>query len=403
MVNHGTRGHSRVGASSASRWMACPGSVKNLKDNPMPSGAAANDGTKTHELSEAILLARLEGKVSPPTDSIEPDRLDRINYYVDKVLEIRQEVMDELDFDEELDEVQHSIETGFHLANLHKDLYGTNDAALYWNGILHVIDLKDGRGVVEAEHNPQLMYYALGVAYALDVHLEIKEVHLHIVQPKLDGDERHKRWQPTGAEMKAFVGDLIVAVRDVETKPDHCVVGKVQCTWCNTATCVKYKEEQKSQALVAFDDNDAELLDSLDGDETDRLVKLVELEDRFETIFKSARATLEQRALGGESVPGHKLIRKQGNRAWAKPEADLITELTKAGCSEDDIVVTTRTLKSPAQVEKLVEGKPKERKAIVDKLVERADKGLHLVPNSASGEPVTLGPAFNDDGIDGLE
>jgi len=359
----------------------------------MPSSAAADDGTKTHELAEKILLARLEGQVPPDTSSIESDRLDRIDYYVDVVLSLRDELMEDLEFDEELDTVTHAVETKFHLDQLHKEFYGTNDAALYWNGILHIIDLKDGVGVVSAEHNAQLMYYAIGVSYALGVQHEIKEIHLHIVQPKLEGSDRHKRWEPSNADMKKFMGDLLVAARDVETRPDHCVVGDDQCKWCNTATCETYKKTQKANALTAFGD-DADILDVLEGSDTERLTALVDYEDRVMQIFKDARATLQQRALKGESVSGFKLVRKQGNRAWVTTK-DVAKELESLGVSKD--AMFKQTLLSPTQMQKVM---PKG--VSLDALVERKDNGRHLVPNKAKGEPVLLGPAFND-GIEGLE
>ena len=43
------------------------------------------------------------------------------------------------------------------------DGFGTGDCIIIADRTLHVIDFKYGQGVlVEAEHNPQMMLYALG-------------------------------------------------------------------------------------------------------------------------------------------------------------------------------------------------------------------------------------------------
>ena len=54
-------------------------------------------------------------------------------------------------------------------------------------GVVHVIDLKGGRGVfVEASHNPQLMLYALGALKAYGFIWDIELIRMTIVQPRLD-------------------------------------------------------------------------------------------------------------------------------------------------------------------------------------------------------------------------
>ena len=394
-VDHGDRGHSKLGASGASRWMACPASVKNLADNPMPSSPAAADGTKTHELSEPVLLQALEGGGVVVPAGIEDDRRERIKYYVDTVLSIKAELEDDLDFDDEFDEVQHWVETGFALDNLHPLFFGTNDCALYCNGVLHVIDLKDGRGEVGAEGNPQLMYYALGIIKEAGLDEEVHTVELHIVQPKLNPDERHKRWVCPEKILKEFIRALITAADRVKKQPDLCVQGESQCKWCNTATCAGYKKSLKAKALTAFDDSDIDMLDALENDDTPRLLKLVALKERFNSIFDAASATIKQRALKGEAVEGFKLVRAQGNRSWIKSDNEVAKLLVDIGVSVKGLF--TSKLKSPTQV---AAANPK---LDLSKFVHRADKGLNLVKSTAKGEAVSLGPAFSNDGIEGLE
>ena len=53
--------------------------------------------------------------------------------------------------------------------------------------VLHVVDMKYGIGVlVDAEHNPQMMCYALGAIDIYDGIYDIKTVKMTIFQPRRD-------------------------------------------------------------------------------------------------------------------------------------------------------------------------------------------------------------------------
>ena len=67
------------------------------------------------------------------------------------------------------------------------DGFGTADCILLSGNTLHVVDLKYGKGVpVSAEENPQMMLYALGAYQAYSFLYDIRNIHLVIVQPRLD-------------------------------------------------------------------------------------------------------------------------------------------------------------------------------------------------------------------------
>ena len=64
--------------------------------------------------------------------------------------------------------------------------FGTGDLIIVADGVLEIIDFKGGRGVrVEADHNPQLMLYALGALLEFDPLYDIHTVRMSIVQPRL--------------------------------------------------------------------------------------------------------------------------------------------------------------------------------------------------------------------------
>jgi hypothetical protein len=65
--------------------------------------------------------------------------------------------------------------------------FGTGDMVILAPGILHVCDFKTGSGVfVDANHNTQMMLYALGALNAYDYLFDVQTVSMTIIQPRLE-------------------------------------------------------------------------------------------------------------------------------------------------------------------------------------------------------------------------
>ena len=80
------------------------------------------------------------------------------------------------------------IEGRFDLTMYVKECFGSCDCAIIAEDEVHIVDLKYGNGVqVEAENNPQLKMYALGVIRSLPpaTQAKIKTVHMSIGQVRL--------------------------------------------------------------------------------------------------------------------------------------------------------------------------------------------------------------------------
>ena len=64
--------------------------------------------------------------------------------------------------------------------------FGSSDCILIHGSDLYVYDFKYGKGVrVEAEDNPQMRLYALGAYLMYREFWKIEQVHMTIVQPRL--------------------------------------------------------------------------------------------------------------------------------------------------------------------------------------------------------------------------
>ncbi len=147
-TEHTTRKHARLSASSAERFMPCPGSVRLEAKMPYEqAGPAAQYGTDVHELAEHLMRGDVIDYAKYDQDQM--DMAEAYIKYIDAIAENPRKKLIEVNVDKGL-------------KSLHSALGGTADAVIVDGNTLHVVDLKTGRVPVDAEENLQLMTYALG-------------------------------------------------------------------------------------------------------------------------------------------------------------------------------------------------------------------------------------------------
>lgn len=347
-----TTAHSKVGASSAKRWMACPGSVRLCDGLPEQTSEYAAEGTRAHELAEMILSERT---VDPSRVSAE--MADAVVVYTEYVFKLMNNGADV------------SIERRFNLVDIHASLFGTADA-VSWDegaGVLEVIDYKHGAGVpVEVVDNPQLYYYALGAL--LETKHPAKRVKMTIVQPRCfhpDGPIRSV--EIDALELLDWSADLKEAVLATE-KPDAPLKAGDHCHWCKArGFCPELKGVAQATAKRAFAAgkyDPAELADTLS--------KLPMIENWIKGVRELAYGEVEH----GRPIPGWKLVAKRANRAW-RDEGEAVRSLKAYGLDERDIY--DMKLLSPAQIEKVL---GKDNKDVLEDLVTKESSGYALAPES---------------------
>ncbi|MCD4557192.1 DUF2800 domain-containing protein [Schaalia sp. lx-100] len=174
--------HATLSASSAHRWMHCPPSVKASAHIPDTAGGeAAKEGTAAHALAEHKLNKLFGVKTRKPRSTYINADMER---YTDEYAEYVYDVYSRLEDPVKTLFVEHQVD----FSHLVPAGFGTADALILSNNVLHVCDLKYGEGIiVDASENPQLMLYALGALYEFDIIFDqIQTVHLHIYQPRRD-------------------------------------------------------------------------------------------------------------------------------------------------------------------------------------------------------------------------
>lgn len=414
--------HARLSASSAKRFISCPGSVELIDRMPehMKRGSSfpARQGTAAHALGEYCLVGDLpssrallggwigldeheDARVHPPLDGEEGtarradfkwlfDIDDNMCDAVDVYLELVADYMAELDGAEML------VERTFDMNWLRPNLGGTSDCTIWqFMGKLVVIDYKHGQGVaVEVEDNYQALQYALGMAH--EVEWCFDEVELVIVQPRCPhGDGRTRRWTTTKERLLEHQATLAAAVDAVEAaraEPEAALRSGDWCTFCDVLpTCKEAMRRVKEVAKSDFD-GVAEDIDPIEATETSgdmaRLGQVLEWKPFISAFLRAADGLAARLLMQGMEVPGQKLVEKRANRKYVKTEEHVVGVLAEMGYGPDRTHDKPK-LKSPAQLEKLgkevkglVNGVKVGNIWLVEPLAAKGPGGITMAPES---------------------
>lgn len=377
--------HSILGASSASRWFACPGSPKLCEKAPKQKDSEyAEEGTEAHALAQLIL----EGKKVPK--KTDPAMLEAVTIYTDLVLADQKAMKGKLEVEKRVD-----------LSSIFRGMFGTNDAQVYarWAKLI-VYDYKHGAGVpVDVVDNVQLLYYALG-AYIELQGLEFTEIEMVIVQPRCDHrDGPIRRWTIPVQYLTAFADQLRQAAEATQ-KPDAKLVTGKHCRWCPALPiCPAAALKVTETAIQDFTEVLPVVKGSEKGEKDLRKPETLSLEqirtildnaEYLDAWLRSVEQFAEDQAKGGIAIPGYKLVKKRSNRKWLdveKTEKELKPKFGKKIYAEPEIL-------SPAQMEKMI-GKKEGGEMIVETLSESPDAGVVLVPEDDK-RPAVAPPALTD-------
>lgn len=328
--------HAELGPSSAGRWIHCPASVAICRDIPKTTSDYAEAGRLAHAIAELKARKHFVAGMGPRTYNSQLKKLQADPAYAPEMDGYTDLYLDTLK--------EHAmtfksppftaLETSVPLSYTteRKDdgspATGTADCIQIGEGVLWVTDYKNGAGVaVDADHNPQMMIYALGaLEYYLPIYGDtIKTVKMTIVQPAV---KNVSTCEMPVTELLQWANDVLKpAAVQAETGGGEPCPG----AWCKNyfcpvrATCRAYKD--KVLAVEAFDRKLPPLLSDTEVGEA--LTVGAELVSWYNELKDYAL----QACLDGKTIPGYKAVEGRGSRAWADTDA-AIKQLIADGVDE---------------------------------------------------------------------
>jgi hypothetical protein len=347
--------------------MNCAGSI-NLIDKLGIVGDGGNEysraGTAQHEISAEALKTgadawefagttrTVDGHAVPITEEMAP----AIQTYLDYIRSIGV-----------LPGGKRLLEHRVGLEHIHEDISGTLDFGRLLKDRLLIADAKFGFGVVEPDMNPQLLIYAAGLYADVKAIADgVSEVELVIVQPNAPHADGHIRsWRISVSDLVRWSQEVLKPAAEATEKPNAPLTPGDHCQYCPARNQCPALQQQ---FFTAADDAEKAAEPAAMTE-----AELAEWRAKFPALVQfMAVVTAEMfaRTVAGKTVPGWKLVRGRANRIW-RDDAEPV--LVKAFGDE----AWNKTLKSPAQAEKLPGGK-----AVTAEHAYKPEGALTLAPES---------------------
>jgi hypothetical protein len=310
--------HAYLSASASHRWMACPPSARLCAQEEDRTSDYAIQGSCAHELAQYLVEKALGRECQDPTENLtyyNGEMQEAVEAYRDFVLEqiaaAKALCKDPLVCVEQILDYSKWVQRG----------YGTGDCVIVADGVLHIIDLKFGVGIlVEADHNSQLMCYALGALDTFGCLYDFDRVRMSIFQPRRDNVDT---WETSKEELLRWADEVLAPTAKLAYKGEGEFRAGDHCQFCKVkATCRKRAEY--AMELAKFDFTDPPTLDE------EEIAAILPQIDTLAAWAEDVKAWALQQALSGVTYPGFKLVEGRSNRKYSD-EAAVAAIVTKAG------------------------------------------------------------------------
>ena len=397
--------HALLSASSSKQWLHCPPSVRLQEGFPNESSVYAAEGTFAHEVCEYKVRKYLHERVKrPQSEEYDTEEIEQItDVYAEFVISIIEKMKETgcepLVFVEERVDYSHIAPSGFGTADML--IIGKDENG---KGLIHVCDFKTGAGVfVDADHNSQMMLYALGGLAAYGFLYDVETVRMTIIQPRLDNistfECSRQELEDWGESIRPTA--LLAFEGKGEQHPgDWCRFcrAKPVCKACADEALALCREDFLDLDAGAFDGT-AEESDMTAPYEADTqtavfkqpgLIPISELAEILPTLNRISSwidavfAFVSSEAINhGVPIPGYKVVEGRSKRVFTDTKA-VVDTAVQNGYTD----LYKQSLISLTEFEKMM-GKKKFNELLGEYVAKPPGK-LTLVPESDPREPVDL-------------
>lgn len=308
--------HAFLSASSAHRWLHCPPSAKLASAYPDQASSYALEGTDAHELCEYKLKTALGMNACDPRENLsfyneemETCAEDYTSFVMEQVTQAKNSTADPIVLIEQRVDFSRWVPDGF----------GTADALIIADGVLRIIDYKHGQGVlVEAEHNPQMMCYALGAYEMFAALYDIDSVSMTIFQPRRSNIST---FEMSVTELLAWATTILKPTAELAFLGEGEYVAGSWCGFCKA----KVECRARAEANLALAKYDFALPPKLSDADIEAILPLL---DDLASWAEDIKEYALTRALSGKTWSGFKVVEGRSNRRYKSPErvAEVITQ-----------------------------------------------------------------------------
>ena len=336
--------HALLSASSAHRWLVCTAAPKLEAEFPDTASTYAKEGTLAHEICE-LKLTKYTTTMPRGTYTKKLNALKKHELYDPEMDETTDTYLDYVKRTALGYSVPPSIqiERRVNFSDYAPDGFGTADCLLLAGDTLHVIDYKHGKGVVvDADHNPQMMLYALGAMHDFALIYRFKTVKMAIVQPRVGSISE---FACTANELLHW-GETVVKVKAAEAMGKSPVFAPGEhCRFCRAKQQCKARCEHYAKYRIDARFRDPRRITP------EALSYYLSAAEAIKKWVEDMQEYALSECLAGSKVPGWKAVEGRGSRAFTDMDA-AFDILKKDGI--DECLLWERKPLTLAQVEKVV-------------------------------------------------
>ena len=267
------------------------------------------------------------------------------------------------------------------LIGIENDLDGTADVQVITREMIEVIDLKSGRGHVEAD-DEQLRYYAVGALMNyIDAqgNTDIKTVRTTVVQPLGEDPQAIRSHDYTVDELIDWMNSVVYPAYMNSLDPNApATPSEKGCKWCKVVDCAERAAwlvggvTQINQPITRAEPHIPDITTLTD----DQLQSIYDYAPLLQSFIKTVDAYITAtKKKEPERFPALKFKPTLGNKKWILEGKTLETRLKNWKFKK--VEYSNTVIKSPTQMLKIAD---KETKLKLEKIIMRPETGFKLVP-----------------------
>ena len=293
--------HALLSPSASHRWIKCPLSVRFtefMEDKPSPY---ADEGTLAHSIAES----KLNNYLGYTDKSVKCEDTSMDEYTDDYVAFVAEQMR-------VLNNPSAFVEQRVDCSKYVPECYGTCDALIISDGVLHICDLKYGTGVkVDAVGNDQLRIYALGALEMFSCLYDISMVRMSIFQPRLSHCDT---WELPIDELLKWADEVLVPAAKQAWNGEGEFKAGDHCRFCKAKSNCRKRAEFNLE-LARYDFEPPATLDNLE------IAAVLAKADELISWVTDVKEYALRQALSGVTYDGFKVVEGRSNRKYTDENA----------------------------------------------------------------------------------